>query len=91
MNLDKRVQKAAKPCSKCGRRMFFAPHHQTGRMMPMDAEPLDNDSPGFVLVEGGHPARVTLEHMDVAKAGERKRYQSHFATCPSASSFRKSR
>lgn len=61
-------------CQTCGANIFFAPHHQSGKMMVFDAEP---DLNGAWLIEGGRMRYTSDRSLD------QRRFMPHHATCPS--------
>ena len=64
----------------------------TGHAIPIDAEPVDD---GNVLllptIDRTHIAVVLGQDEARETSATVKRYKAHFATCPDAASFRKSR
>lgn len=74
-------------CSKCGARMMFV-KTAAGKTMPVDADPVVD---GNVVIENGVASVLpAAELRDMRTAAYLlPRYKSHFATCPSANSFRK--
>jgi hypothetical protein len=67
-------------CKACEAPIIWA-HTSTGKAIPLDAEKVDG---GNLELKDG-TVSYAKSHPDV------KRYRSHFATCPKASSFRRSR
>ena len=67
-------------CSACGAEMFFATTPQ-GKKIPLNKI----SKKGIVLLEVGDPN----ERRKVAVVADV--YESHFATCPNAKDFRKSK
>jgi len=62
-------------CSSCGAQILWG-KTRSGKAMPLDAEPDPNGSWGL---DGDRIVNGTVD----------PRYTSHFATCPNASSHRK--
>jgi hypothetical protein len=76
-------------CKTCLKPIYWA-LAGTGSRMPMDADPVPDG--GWVLSQKAdgsiHAAVFMPTDPDMAK---RKRYQSHFASCPQAAAHRRSR
>jgi hypothetical protein len=78
-------------CSGCGAPMIWAVT-EAGKRMPLDAEPVPGGlfilDPADGATRGGSvPPVARYARRDLATIGAR--YTSHFATCPSASRFRR--
>lgn len=77
-----------KRCDGCGRAIRFAVS-ESGRPMPMEADPVALGTPGgFVLRKQGRDTVAISVGATVVEAGE-KVYVSHFASCPQADAFRR--
>lgn len=78
-------------CKSCGRQIKWI-KMSTGKMMPVDAEPVyyedRREGAAVIVTEDG---RVSSGHTEaVAVVGSRVRgYMSHFATCPAAGQHRR--
>lgn len=91
---------ASKNCRSCGAPVYFVYMESTGKIMPVDREPVDNGN--LVLriastrrVVGPEDNRVTVEPGCVIGSFfhpiehlKRNRYVSHFATCKQAKDWR---
>lgn len=71
-------------CKRCGRAVFWLQNASTGKTAPIDAEPTIAPRSGNVVID--HEART---YRVVAAAPGL--FVSHFATCPAARKFRRSR
>jgi len=71
-------------CRSCGAPVEWGVSVVSGKRMPLDAEP---DPEGLFYLERGDV--TTVGPMDPTLYPNRKRYTSHFATCPDAEDWRK--
>lgn len=70
-------------CRSCGALTFFA-INPSGKLLPMDARPVDDG--GYVLVADANRVRVRpYAETDVGAL----RYHTHFVTCPDRKQWRK--
>lgn len=86
-------------CGKCGAPIRYIRMKRSGKWMPVDAMPVEV-IPCIGLDKGGHTF-VTLEGEAIRARKKREEnlfydgvdpiavFESHFATCPEADSFRK--
>lgn len=86
-------------CGKCGAPIRYIRMKRSGKWMPVDAMPVEV-IPCIGLDKGGHTF-VTLEGEAIRARKKREEnlfydgvdiiaaYESHFATCPEADTFRK--
>lgn len=81
-------------CRSCGARIFFAASAETGKRMPIDAEPVAG---GNIRIITAEPAPMPLARVVGAvidlfdETDDGMRYVSHFATCPEADFWRTQR
>lgn len=76
-----------RPCRACGAAMVWG-KWPSGKGVPLDAEP---SSQGDIRLQpNGDAEKLTGLQLDSARDGGEQLYVTHFATCPSADSFRKS-
>lgn len=80
MSLDK--------CKACGAPIFWA-LTRAGKRMPVDAEETADGNVWLAQTERGLSAFFPAEGVDMGPGATR--HKSHFATCSSASRFRKAR
>lgn len=71
------------PCKKCGKPMRWV-DTATGSHLPIDPDPVPDGN--IMLLENGLCTIVPLEERAACVA---PLFKSHFATCPSASEFRR--
>jgi hypothetical protein len=76
-----------RPCRDCGAPMIWARWADSGKGIPLNAEP-DPERGNLVLHSDGTVEKVTYL-AEARKRGD-DLYVTHFATCPAADSFRKS-
>ena len=85
------AKKATEPraCSSCGGKIFWA-ITRTGKSMPVDAEPSES-GPLVLNLRGGEFGKLHVEKFYAPKHGsaDRRRYTSHFSTCPNADEHRR--
>jgi len=78
-------------CRSCGAAIVWVPHHETGKLNPLDAEPVEYG--GLIVLEqredGGTVYRI-LKKGEPGPAGG-KRFRSHFSTCVNAQQHRKAK
>ena len=75
------------PCKSCRRLVYWA-HTPAGKRMPVDAEPSEGGR--LVLTYSRRANRLLVEQLQPAKhEATRRRYLSHFVTCPHADHFRR--
>ena len=86
-------------CGKCGAPIRYIRMKRSGKWMPVNAKPVEV-TPCIGMDKGGH-TYVTLEGEAIRARKNRGEnlfydgvdsiaaYESHFATCPEADSFRK--
>lgn len=72
------------PCRSCGAEIVWRVNAATGRPAPIDPLP---DPDGNIVLEANGRYRV-LSAAEDATGAPRRRYTSHFATCPSAAAWR---
>lgn len=78
-------------CRSCGRPIVWT-KTQTGKNSPVDPDPVPDGN--LVLVSSTVDGKVHFEqfaYRPEAHNAERKRYRSHFATCPNAKQHRRPR
>lgn len=71
------------PCRSCAAPILWV-RTSKGKLMPLDAEPCADGN--MVVVDGVAFTAYTLDFEQ-----DRPRYRSHYATCPQAKEWRKSR
>jgi hypothetical protein len=86
-------------CSSCQAAILWAISESSGSRFPLDAEPLRSTRPGqpglFVLVKSLDDSPIAISTSRVLYGARSLRahrpalYQSHFASCPNASSHRR--
>lgn len=86
---------SGKTCS-CGAEILLLPTFSgwglsPPKMMPLDVEPHPHGNVVIEPAEGAIPprARVLKKGQEQGLAPDRKRYMTHFATCPRAASYRR--
>jgi hypothetical protein len=79
--------RALEPCRSCGAMIFWRRNSRTGVSMPIDAEPSDQGK----LAIGKTTYRVLSKAELKEWPDVYPRYQSHFATCRQAESWRSNR
>lgn len=84
------------PCNSCGAPVFWVRHEKTFKSAPIDAEP--NHSDGNIILNYKDPRGVLTYRIEnyrrtltAYRAGKMAIYTSHFATCPDAKHWRRSR
>jgi hypothetical protein len=80
------LQPSVKQCKTCAAPIFWVEIVSTGKRMPVNAQPSPR---GTVVLRDGRDAEV----LGPIAASEYKgmKYESHFATCPQAKSWRRRR
>lgn len=80
------------PCRSCGAPVYWALTRE-GRRMPIDAEPVATGNVLLTLRRSTGALTCTVLGAGVLVEIEsgRRRYTSHYATCPQAASHRKTR
>ena len=73
-----------KTCRKCGASLRMTPHYRTGNYMPLERD--DERGTWCVKDELAYPAALAPE-----LGASFARFTSHFATCPAADRFRKTK
>ena len=78
-------------CRSCGAPIFWARHKHSGNSLPVDYDPVDDGN--VAVVPGQEITVVVYENHDklVESEGHVPSYKSHFATCPNAPEWRKSK
>lgn len=79
-----------RPCRDCGAAMIWAKWQDSGKGIPLNAEP-DPDDGNLRLHADGTVERLSGGDLTAARVDEEDLYLTHFATCPHADSFRKGR
>ena len=72
-------------CRSCGAAILWV-KTQSGKSMPVDAQPCEDGNVCVATCEGGPTAFVPPEGTTISDA---TRHKSHFATCPNAATHRK--
>ena len=73
-----------KPCKSCGALVLWVTHIQSGKWMPMDADPVAMPGPGqFAIIRS-----IAWSYGLEAEKEGRPRFVSHFSTCPHAREWR---
>jgi hypothetical protein len=86
-------------CRSCGAAVVWVVTEPAGRRMPLDAEPAPDGTVVITDRMGGLAWVLTRAELDELAAAEENtppegltpRYRSHFATCPEARQWRKSK
>lgn len=73
-------------CKACGKPMRFVRMGASGRLNPLDADPVPE---GNIRVEDGQGLIVSKADREAGKYLGVPLYKSHFATCPKGPTFRK--
>lgn len=78
-------------CRNCGKAVYWCKTN-TGKIMPVDAEPSED---GNIILERnalGQVANVlNLADLATARAQGKRLHKSHFVTCPNAANHRKAK
>jgi len=75
-------------CAGCGAPIAWFKSDASRQIMPLDPDPVPD---GNIVIRGGWAVVVGASLMGpTAEPGEPK-YKSHFATCPKASQFRRTK
>lgn len=74
-------------CAGCDAAILWATTAATGRPIPLDAEP--HPSGNVVLDDQGRAVVLSTATLFDGPVPEGPRYQSHFAACPSAKTYRR--
>lgn len=74
-------------CSGCSAPIIWA-YTEQGRRIPLDEHPVDTWGDGTYFTLEGHRATVASP---LLVQDDQAIYQSHFATCPDADTFRRGR
>ncbi len=75
-------------CKACGKELLFLRHYKTKKIMPVEAEKVD-DGNIVVNLPTDEYRIATGEEWERAKTQNIKLHISHFARCPKAAGFRK--
>lgn len=78
-----------RPCRDCGAEMLWAKWKDSGKGIPLDAEPTAKGD--LVLHDDGTVEKLKGLELDAARERGDELFLTHFATCPNADSFRKGR
>lgn len=78
-------------CRRCKAPILWATTDH-GAPIPLDPTPTTDGNIALVHLGTGAVVAITLKTRELARlAGERELYMTHFATCPFADEFRKTR
>lgn len=75
-------------CRSCRKPILWA-ETEKGRRIPIDPDPVSDGNVVLQRRDGFRPPLAIVRF--VIPTGDGPRFKSHFATCPEASKFRKSR
>lgn len=77
----------------CGRDIIWAINEATGKSMPLDPNPIANGNVEATGLTDGTSGNLVVKVLKKDEAGRpgADRYRSHFATCPKAADFRRSK
>lgn len=74
-------------CNGCGKLVLWARSARTKKYMPLDPVPTAKGS--VEVKKGRYSDQYWFRVLTPEDQGDRHLYESHFATCPKASRFRK--
>jgi hypothetical protein len=72
-------------CRSCRASIVYVPTQASGALIPLDVDPVDH---GNIVIRDGKALYVKK---DLYSLDDELRYVSHFATCPQAARFRKTK
>lgn len=72
-------------CRSCGAEMMWARAENSGKRIPLDAEP----TPTGNVILCGYGEDVVCRYLKKDEPHDGNRYTSHFASCPQAQQWRK--
>lgn len=75
------------PCASCRRPVLWV-QWESGKLMPVDAQPAASGNV-VIAMRGGLYGKLVAESFDAERHIGRRRYASHFATCPHADQHRR--
>jgi hypothetical protein len=75
-------------CRSCGASVYWLKHHETGKLAPIDAEPVPD---GNIVIEGETYKILAKDLLALAEGfgDDIPRHKNHFATCPNAATHHK--
>lgn len=76
-------------CRSCHKRIIWTTNVESGRRMPVDADPIETGNVILLSGNDGPEARVLTQAELAKRATRRDLYASHFTTCPQANDWRK--
>lgn len=77
-------------CRSCKKEILWLAHHDTGKTMPVDLVPVVGG--GIKIdVTGTKYRMITADELSKALLNRIPLHTSHFATCPDAQNFRKTK